>query len=218
LNKPSGKGRSTKTSFVLVFGEDDHDRECIKILLEGLRPDLARRVQKRRQPLVLLKNANPADVPDRAQRIALAVDAERDAVACVFAHEDCDAVEPAHDRVAAKIESALRAAGLEAHAVVPAWEMEAWWFLWPEAVKAAFPSWRAPDDHAGRNVGMIRNAKEELRRRVTPSNAKRGFLGYRESDAPLIAARVVALGLLRMPKATSKSYTRFVQSAAACKA
>jgi len=218
LKKPSGKGRSTKTSVVLVFGEDDHDRECVKILLEGLRPDLARRVQKRKQPLVLIKSANTADVPDRAQRIADVVRAERDTVACVFAHEDCDDTEPAHERVAAKIEAALRAAGLEAHAVAPAWEMEAWWFLWPEAVKAAFPSWRAPDDHAGRNVGMIRNAKEELRRRVTPTSAKRGFIGYRESDAPGIAARVVALDLLRTPKAISKSYARFVQSAAACKA
>ena len=82
---------------MLVFGEDDHDRECIKILLEGLRPDLARRVKKLRQPLVLIKNAKPSDVPDRAQTIAGVVDAEREAgpVACVFAHEDCDEVEPA---------------------------------------------------------------------------------------------------------------------------
>jgi hypothetical protein len=122
--------------------------------------------------------------------------------------------------VAAKIEAALRGAGLEGHAVAPAWEMEAWWFLWPEAVKAAFPSWRAPDDHAGRNVGMIRDAKEELRRRVIPPKAKKGkagFIGYRESDAPRIAEHVVALDLLRSPGAISKSYERFVQSVAACK-
>jgi hypothetical protein len=218
LKKPPRKRRSTSAAIVLVFGEDDHDRECIKLLLEGLRPDLARRVQKRKQPLVLIKNAHPADVPDRAQRIAYAVEAERDPVACVFAHEDCDEVEPAHERVAAKIEAALRGVGLDAHAVAPAWEMEAWWFLWPEAVKAAFPSWRAPNDHAGRNVGMIRNAKEELQRRVTPANARRGFIGYRESDAPAIATKVVALGLLRTPKAISNSYARFLQSAAACEA
>jgi hypothetical protein len=217
LRKPRSDARSAKASIVLVFGEDDHDRECIRVLLEGLRPDLRRRVQKRRQPLVLIKDANPTDVPDRAKRIALAVSAERNPVASIFAHEDCDAVEPAHERVAAKIEAALRAAGLEAHAVAPAWEMEAWWFLWPDAVKAAFPSWRAPDDHVGRNVGMIRNAKEELRRRVTPRDARRAFIGYRESDAPAIAAKVVALGLLHTPKATSDSYSRFVRSAAACK-
>jgi hypothetical protein len=176
LKKQAGKGRSRRPSIVLVFGEDDHDRECIKILLEGLRPDLARRVQKRRQPLVLIKNANPADVPDRAQRIATVVEAERESVeiAGVFAHEDCDEVEPAHEVLAKKIEDALRAAGCEAHAVAPAWEMEAWWFLWPAAVKAANPSWRAPDAHLGQNVGMICNAKQELQRRVVPPQGKGG--------------------------------------------
>lgn len=222
MKKPSAKGKSRKPSIVLVFGEDDHDRECIKILLEGLRPDLTRRVQKRRQPLVLIKNANPADVPDRAQRIANVVEAERETVevASVFAHEDCDKVEPAHEVVARKIEDALRATGCDAHAVAPAWEMEAWWFLWPEAVKAANPSWRAPDDHVGENVGMIRNAKEEFQRRVVPPKAKAGrsgFVGYRESDAPRIAAKVVEMGLLDVKQAISNSYDRFVDSAAACK-
>ena len=216
------KGKPARPPIVLVFGEDDHDRECIKILLEGLRPDLARRVKKLRQPLVLIKNAKPSDVPDRAQTIAGVVDAEREAgpVACVFAHEDCDEVEPAHEAVARKIEEALKVAGCEAHAVAPAWEMEAWWFLWPEAVKAANPSWRAPDDHVGKNVGMLVNAKEELARRVVPPKTKPGrggFIGYRESDAPRIAAKVVELGLLHQTRATSRSYDRFVRSAATCK-
>jgi hypothetical protein len=223
LKKPSGKKtKARRPSIVLVFGEDDHDRDCIKILLEGLRPDLAHRVQKRRQPLVLIKNANPADVPDRAQRIADVVEAERETaeVACVFAHEDCDNVEPAHELVARKIEDALRATGCDAHAVAPAWEMEAWWFLWPEAVKAANPSWRAPDDHVGKNVGMIRDAKQELQRRVVPVKGKAGrggFIGYRESDAPRIATKVVEMGLLGKKQAISNSYDRFAGSAAACK-
>lgn len=207
---------------MLVFGEDDHDRECIKILLEGLRPDLARRVQKRRQPLVLIKDARPEDVPDRAQRIAAVIEAEQEKgrVACVFAHEDCDQVEPLHELVGKKIEDALRATGLDAHAVVPAWEMEAWWFLWPEAVKAAYPSWRVPDDHVGRNVGMIRDAKEELAKRVVPPGIRAGrggFIGYRESDAVRISEKVVELGLLHRKRAVSASYDRFVASAAACK-
>ncbi|XXY20794.1 hypothetical protein WME88_14300 [Sorangium sp. So ce216] len=153
---------------------------------------------------MLIKGARPEEVPDRAQRIADAVDAERvrAEVRCVFAHEDCDDVEPAHEKVAEEIESALRAAGCDAHAVAPAWEMEAWWFLWPDAVKAANPSWRSPNDYVGRNVGIIRNAKEELKRRVVPSDVKsgqRGFRGYRESDAPRIAAEVSKLGLANAP-------------------
>jgi hypothetical protein len=222
LKKAEKPRKPKKPSIVLVFGEDDHDRDAIKILLEGLRPDLARRVQKRRQPLVLIKNARPEDVPDRAQRIADVVEAERATadVACVFAHEDCDQVEPAHEGVARKIEEALSAAGCDAHAVAPAWEMEAWWFLWPEAVKAANPSWRAPDDYIGKNVGMIRDAKQELQRRVVPAKGKAGrggFLGYRESDAPRIATKVVEMGLLHEKRAISNSYDRFVGSAAVCK-
>ncbi len=185
-----------------MFGEDDNDRASIKILLEALRPDLAQRIQTRRQPLVLIKNANPAEVPDRAQRIADVVEAERvrNDIGCVFAHEDCDEVEPAHEKVAVKIEQALKAAGCDAHAVAPAWEMEAWWFLFPDAVQKANPSWRKPDDYIGKNVGMIRNAKEELKRRVTPPGAKPDFRDYLESDSPRIASQVSALGLAERPQ------------------
>lgn len=208
---------------MLVFGEDENDRESIKILLGALSPDLERRVQTRRHPLVLIKGARPDEVPERAQRIAEAVDAERvlAEVSCVFAHQDCDDVEPAHEKVATQIESALQAVGCEAHAVAPAWEMEAWWFLWPDAVKAANPSWRSPNDYLGKNVGMIRDAKEELKRRVVPSNTKsgqRGFRGYRESDAPRIAAEVASRGLANEPQASSGSYDRFRRSVWACSA
>lgn len=218
-----GKRAPKLPSIVLVFGEDENDRESIKMLLGALSPDLARRVQTRRHPLVLIKGARPEEVPDRAQRIADAVDAERvrAEVRCVFAHEDCDDVEPAHEHVAAQIESALRAVGCDAHAVAPAWEMEAWWFLWPDAVKAANPSWRSPNDYVGKNVGMIRDAKEELKRRVVPRGVKsgqHGFRGYRESDAPRIAAEVGKLGLANAPQASSRSYDRFRQSVWTCSA
>jgi hypothetical protein len=224
--KPEARSGSKKAPkgppVVLVFGEDDNDRECIKILIGSLRPDLARRIQARRQPLVLIKGVRPEDVPDNAQRIATVVTAERikNEVGCVFAHQDCDDFEPAHEQVAAEIESALRAAGCEAHAVAPAWEMEAWWFLWPDAVQAANPSWRKPDDYLGRNVGMIKNAKEELKRCVVPAGEKRGrsgFRGYQESDAPKIAAAVSRLGIADKPGGRSGSYDRFRTSVSACK-
>lgn len=218
-----GRKAPKRPPVVLVFGEDDHDRECIKILLEALRPDLARRIQTRRHPLVLIKNARPEEVPDRAQSIATVVEAERvrGEVGCVFAHEDCDDVEPAHEQVATKIESALQATGCDAHAVAPAWEMEAWWFQWPDAVQAANPSWRKPDDYLGKNVGMIRNAKEELKRCVIPRDKKQGrsgFRGYNESDAPKIAAEVSKQGVAKKPQATSNSYDRFRRSAQLCRA
>lgn len=205
---------------VLVFGEDENDRESIKILLEALRPDLRHRVKPQRHPLVLIKNARLEDVPDRAQQIANVVDAYRvrAEIDRVFAHEDCDDVEPAHERVATKIEEALAKAGCEAVAVTPAWELEAWWFLWPSAVKAAKPSWREPNDYVGKSVGKIRNAKEELKKRVVPPDAKRrkgGFRGYQESDSPRIALRVQELGMINKPQAKSLSFDRFRRSAGA---
>ncbi|EYF02467.1 hypothetical protein [Chondromyces apiculatus] len=98
--------------------------------------------------------------------------------------------------------------------------MEAWWFLWPDAVKAANQSWRKPDDYLGKNVGMIRDAKEELKRRVVPRGAKPGrggFRGYTDADAPRIAAEVSRLGIADKPGGQSGSYDRFRRSVAACK-
>ncbi|AUX19808.1 uncharacterized protein SOCEGT47_002610 [Sorangium cellulosum] len=131
-----GKKAPKRPPVVLVFGEDENDRESIKILLEALCPALARRVQTRRHPLVLIKSARPID-------------------------------------------------------------------------------------YVGKNVGRIRNAKEELKRRVVPSDVKsgqRGFRGYRESDAPRIAAEVSKLGLANAPQASSGSYDHFRRSVGACSA
>ena len=219
-----GKGKADKRpSLVLLFGEDENDTKSIRELIEGLRPEFASKVQHRRQPLVLIKNARPEDVPERAQRIADAVDIERAThdVACVFAHEDCDEVEPKHLAVCAKIEAALAKAGCPAHAVVPAWELEAWWFMWPDAVQAVRPkSWRAPDDHLGKRVGLIKDAKEELRRKVVPKDLKpekrKSFPHYQESDSPTIARQVREKKLARKPGAKSDSYSRFVSSVDQC--
>ena len=51
---------------ILVFGEDENDTQSIRALIEALRPDLVGKVQCRRQPLVLIKDARPEDVPERA--------------------------------------------------------------------------------------------------------------------------------------------------------
>ena len=220
-----GRGKAEKRSpLVLVFGEDENDRKSIRELIEALRPELAGRVQERRQPLVLIKNARPEDVPERAQRIAAVVDTDRAThdVMCVFAHEDCDDVEPAHEAACTKIETALAKVGCLAHAVVPAWELEAWWFMWPEAVQAVRPkSWRAPDDHLGKRVGLIKDAKEELRKRVVPKDLKpekrKTFPHYQESDSPTIARHVREKKLARTPGARSDSYARFLASVDQCK-
>lgn len=219
-----GKHKTVRRApLILVFGEDENDTKSIRELIEALRPDLAGKVQHRRQPLVLIKDAKPEDVPERARKIAEAVDIERARhdVVCVFAHEDRDDIEPKHEAICVKIESALAQAGCPAHAVVPAWELEAWWFMWPEAVQAVRPkSWRVPDDYLGKRVGMIKDAKEELIRRVVPKDLKpekrKGFPDYQESDSPAIARHVREKNLARSPGARSDSYSRFVSSVDQC--
>ncbi len=94
---------------VLVFGESDNDRRAIQHLLRGLRKDL--RVELRRDPLVLIKGANPANAKSNAEKIAALARADPRRVLAVVAHQDCDAVEPAHEAAAAKIESELASAG-----------------------------------------------------------------------------------------------------------
>jgi hypothetical protein len=105
--------------------------------------------------------------------------------------------------------------------VVPAWELEAWWFMWPDAVQAVRPkSWRAPDDHLGKRVGLIKDAKEELRRKVVPKDLKpekrKSFPHYQESDSPAIARQVREKKLARKPGAKSDSYSRFMSSVDQC--
>ncbi len=113
-----------------------------------------------------------------------------------------------------RIESTLASVGCPVYAVAPAWELEAWWFQWPKAVRASNPSWRVPADYVGRNVGAVRNVKERLQDAVMPAGMKGAqkaqFRTYKESDSPRIAQSVRERGEARAPEAQSESYEWFV--------
>ena len=194
---------------VLVFGEDDNDKEAAKELMMALRPDFPP-VRKRRKPLVLVKGRTEARARKNTADIAKVVraDAKRSDVRIVFAHEDCDDIEPAHLALADRIETYLGKEGVQAIAVTPAWEMEAWWFLWPDAVVAVNSGWQRPS-MSGRQVGLIRDAKEELRRALRPANKGKRTRDYEESDGPKIARKVRELGIVGTLDAQSDSYVRF---------
>jgi hypothetical protein len=201
--KRSAKARTKqrpRRAVVLVFGESEHDRRAVCHLTAGLRPDFGGNVETRRTPLVLIKNARPEKARSNAQEIAKLVKQEsaaRDVIA-VLAHEDCDATEPAHIAVAAKIEHALGSAGCPgAHvAVTPAWEIEAWWLVFPDAVVTVVEGWREPNDWLGKDVGQIENAKETLTRALRPTRGGRKGRDYHEADSIEIARNVVSLNLL----------------------
>jgi hypothetical protein len=222
--RPRRGGRrreARRAAAVLIYGEDLSDTRAIAELIQGLAPGLSARIEPRREPLVLIRDAPVSEIARRAERIAAAVQAERGRldVVCVFAHEDCDDFDSEHEELATRIEDALVNAGCPVHAVVPAWEIEAWWFLWPQAVQSVVPSWRRPDEYVGRNVGVIRDAKEALSRSVLrglSGSARTRVRGYRGSDSPAIARYVREQGLARHPQGTSGSYDRFRRSVDAC--
>ena len=215
--KPASRARPRR---VLVFGEDENDTKFLAELLVALCPELLGKVKAFRRPPVLLKATDSRQVPGRVARIASLVAAERTTadVLCIFAHEDCDAVEPAHESLALKIETAFAAAGCHVHAVTPAWETESWLFLWPEAVATYRRGWASLEKYRGRDVGRIVDAKEVLTRALRPpgNRGQSGTRDYRESDAPEIAKRIAELGLAATPGGKSGSYDRFRESVATC--
>lgn len=194
---------------VLILGESPNDSEAIRELLLALRPDLPTAATRRR-PLVLIKDREKARARANAVAIAALVRAEktRNKVAKVFAHQDCDALEPSHLELGERIEKTLKEAGVDAIAVTPAWELEAWWFLWPDAAVAHCPSWRRPKAPREK-VGLITNAKEVFRRALRPAGREPRVRDYVESDGPGIAAKVRSLGLIGRRAANSDSFEVF---------
>ncbi|NJP31926.1 hypothetical protein [Micromonospora thermarum] len=198
----------------MILGEDDNDRKAVQVLVAALRPDIPRGALKPlRKPMALVRNVPPQRLPSQANKAGALLRAVnvKTPIRAVLMHEDADEVEPAHETLITKIESSYRSLPWPVLAVVPAWEMETWWFLFPDAVAAVRPTWRRPDQFAGRDVGRIRNAKEELKKAVTPQGARQSFQTYTEADSVAIAEKVVALGQLTPPWfARSASWAAFL--------
>lgn len=208
------KTAGSRLGLVVFFGEDEHDRQAVRELFLGLRPDVHRgQTKPLRKPLTLVKNIEAARIRPRAAKVVATLRALRQTGplhAAVF-HEDADAVEPAHEDLARSITSAYRAAPCRVVAAVPAWEIEAWWLLFPTAVAAVSQQWRPPDQFAGKQVGLIPDAKERLKRSVRPPGSSwQQTREYKEEDSVVIAEKIVSMGLLRNPVAYSASWDSFV--------
>lgn len=218
MSRLAVRGRSPKRSAdrkILVFGEDENDRQSLKTLIEALCPGAVGKVETRRQPLVLIKGRPQAEARSQAEKIAAVIRATavRNEVAASFLHEDCDDLEPKHEAICTRIEREMRAAECpgEVHAVVPAWEIEAWWLLWPEVFPDVNRNWALPKKYETCGTGSITNAKEHLKQELRKGNA--GKHDYRESDSLAIARRVKTRGLANAPtKGRNRSYDRFRES------
>ncbi|MBX3273019.1 MAG: hypothetical protein KF729_22340 [Sandaracinaceae bacterium] len=194
---------------VLVFGENEHDRMSLVQLMRALRTDCPK-IETRRRPLVLIKNRDAAEQRKSAAAIAdvVGADQRRFDVRLVVAHEDADALEPAHEALAERTERLLGEKGIRAVAATAAWETEAWWYLWPDAVLAVNSKWRHPNRQKT-DVGKLRDAKEQLRRDLRPKQGR--TRDYEESDSPEIARLVRERGIVDAHAATSNSFRRFAE-------
>jgi hypothetical protein len=210
LNGKIDERRAKKPNTILIFGENDNDCHALKNLVEALRPSLAR-IETRRRPIILSKDAHVSKRDDTCREIAKLVAAQN--VVCevvsVIAHRDCDAVEPAHEPNRDSLLADMRGLALPRPvAATPAFEMEAWWFLWPQALAATRACWSTVRPHG--NVGRIVDAKEKLRRELRPKSGDAKCPDYTESDSRKIAENVRLLGIAGHPQGKSDSFADFV--------
>lgn len=157
-----------------------------------------------------MKNRNEATLKKNSQDIAAQVqrDSVRFDVRAVVCHQDCDDVEPSHLELTQRIRDRLSKLGVEIVPATPAFETEAWLFLWPDAAPMVNASWSRPA-LTGRKVGLIQNAKEAFRRALRGHSKGKPPRDYEESDCPKILAKVRSEGMVHRVDAVSESYTMF---------
>jgi hypothetical protein len=196
-----------------VLGESENDRAALVHLISarGQVKKKSIRAIPLREPLIQQKNATKATSTSNSKKVQNAVKArmrinnERNIV--IVAHEDCDAVEPAHTHVSNRIRAGLSDIGFPIVAAAPAFEMEAWWYLWPDAVQEVCKSWK-PLNPRGRNVGLINDAKRQITRDLRPNNHG-NVREYCEADSVSIARKVKEMGILDKRAGTSASFDQF---------
>ncbi|MDP9841694.1 hypothetical protein [Streptosporangium lutulentum] len=200
---------------MVVAGEDRNDRISLRILLEDFCPEMRGRVVEISDP-VRLHQATGANLAARAETLARKVRARavRDdtTVACVFVHEDLDAVDgDQYPVIRLRVEKALETALGTAHYALAVAEIESWLLLFPDALTAVCGSWSVPARHRGRDTGRLADPKQVLMREVSGSGRR-----YREADAPEVFGQAVAMGLAESPTGRNRSYEQLREDAARC--
>jgi hypothetical protein len=169
---------------VLVFGESINDSASIAELLVAANPTLAGRVRPRPRPVSLTRQARSTAIgrwTEELRQVVRATEAAGTAVRAVVVHRDADGPDPAA-RVASEL--AVQLTPIPGQPAVPVQAMEAWWFLFPDAVEAARPrAWKDRLPRSQQDVETIRQPKAKLRRLTRAGNAPE----YAEADSQVIA-------------------------------
>lgn len=192
--------RPNQQRAVLVFAESVNDSQSIMHLLIGANASLARRIRSLRRPMSLTREAKPDAIRDWVDELRRTVDAfESNAgrVAAVVVHRDADGHDP-DGAVDAGLARQLTT--LSGYPVVPVQAIEAWWFLFPDAVEAVRPrAWKGKLSRQPRNVELIDQPKKVLQQATGGRRAPE----YAESDSPVIAAYIREKSFIPISPCTS---------------
>ncbi|HYS39225.1 MAG TPA: hypothetical protein VEO01_26715 [Pseudonocardiaceae bacterium] len=207
--------RATKKPVVVLAGEDRNDRKSLRILLEAFVPEMRGRIVEISDK-VRLRQANGHTLDERVDALANKVSAraarEHADVACVFVHEDLDAVDgPEYQTTRKRVQAALDRRFHSAHYMLAVWEVEAWLLLFPEALTAFNRSWKIGNKYRNKDTGLLADPKALL-----ANETNSGPRSYRESDAPEILAKAIALGCHLHTSGSNRSWSRAVQDADQC--
>lgn len=197
--------RATKKPVVVLAGEDRNDRQALRVLLEAFVPPMRGRIVEISDK-VRLRQATGTTLGERVTVLRNKVTAraarEGADVACVFIHEDLDAIDSSdYDTVRKRVQEALDKNFRTAHYVLAAWELEAWLLLFPRALESFNKSWKIPARYRNKDTGLLVDPKRVMMTEVT-TQARR----YRESDAPEILDRVVSLSDHLQPIGSNRSW------------
>lgn len=193
-------------SKVLVFGESLNDAQSIATLLVAARSDLRGRVRPRPAPTSLTRAAGPDAVDSwllKLRKAVLANEAGGSVIAAVVVHQDADGHDPRGVNEA-RLRRQLR--GVANEVAVPVQMIEAWWLLFPGAVRAVRPiSWRTSVTDRPHDVDGVVDPKLHLMR-LTRSSGH----AYAEADSSKIAEHISSGKHSRV--GTSASYDRWLNS------
>ena len=207
--------RATKKPIIVLAGEDSNDRKALGILIEAMCPYTRGRIVEI-NGTVRLRDAPDHALPQRAAALAGKISAramrERAEIACVFVHEDFDAVDSTkRDAVRRRVQFALRRHISRSYYILVPWETEAWLLLFPDAITAIRSAWVVPSRRRKTDTGLVADPKRVMRTEVSDAGSR-----YQEGDAPRILEKAVELGLHESPSGTNRSYDELRDSVDEC--
>lgn len=201
---------------VVLAGEDRNDRECLRVLLEAWCPAMSGRLVEIKDSVRLLHAKSHGELTSRVKTLASKARAkaklERADLACVFVHEDLDRPDgDEYTEARQRVQSALDAQFDNAHYVLSVAEVEAWLLMFPAALTGTVSSWRVPQQYQNRDTGTLGDPKQILTRNVSGSGRR-----YRESDAPGVLAKAVALNCIDKPIGSNRSWNQLRADVTEC--